>query len=717
MKKWNELSMTEKSKMMEVAVRNGITTLDGIRDAYNSFAEGGELSDQEYYTIMENVAKENWKEWEDESEDAAYLRILNDNRYNYRGYYNKYPNGKANALTHWTDEYKTVYHPSFSNQSIYSGKKSQYNPYGLEGGRWSDEEEDALFIPQAWQLLRKKYNKGGNLYSGEDTPTQQTNSGLNLYRRANKLGDVEYIYQETPDSEEIHLTPINTLLPDPAQWTFTDSEGRTYTPRKSSPTTKSVLSQSEEENPLVRAANNYFRELQYRAKNDPASIALQGKYTMPAIAAPLLAPLGEAFAGTSIAGVPATTWANSALSAASAGHGLHHTFFEGIDGVGDAAFTTLELAPLGELIPTTLRFTNNSLKNIPHYYTKRPISKYTKPTDYILEQQLSSSQNQTIKDVFDNFVNKVSGKVQKTKKATEQARQDLLNELKSSWYKERVINNSGEVSMEEVENLLNTMQDRIKAVPIKYSKTRKQLSDTPGYGTNGTTVPRKPLISVNSDGTKVIDYNTGLNVNIASDLGESARSTGYHELQHYLTNNATGTTSYPHIQFYNNGAYNPVSYVDTEGNIIRMRGDGWQHYIMDQNDLLLPTKSYAHEKAVNEPKLLKRILTDTGKTSDEADTFIQMLRDEAEDMLNIQESRAWLKTWFNDEIKPLVKNPNDANEIEKILLEHPEIMENRPYKIKNLMDILRPGTIKDYSKYFAGALSAIPVTLNTKTEK
>jgi hypothetical protein len=42
-KQWNDLSMTEKSEMMKVAVRNGITNLNDIRQAYNEFADGGDI--------------------------------------------------------------------------------------------------------------------------------------------------------------------------------------------------------------------------------------------------------------------------------------------------------------------------------------------------------------------------------------------------------------------------------------------------------------------------------------------------------------------------------------------------------------------------------------------------------------------------------------------------------------------------------------------------
>lgn len=159
-KTWGNLSMKEKADIMKVAVQNGITNLQDIRDRYNDFAEGGDLTDDEYFSIMEKVAKENWKDWGDESEDAALVRILNDNSYDYRGYYNKYPESEANAETHWSDEFKTVYHPTFSDESIYSGNKSKFNPDGLIGGHWEGEH----FIPAPWQEDENEYSSGGKIH-------------------------------------------------------------------------------------------------------------------------------------------------------------------------------------------------------------------------------------------------------------------------------------------------------------------------------------------------------------------------------------------------------------------------------------------------------------------------------------------------------------------------------------------------------------------------
>ena len=120
--------------------------------------ESAGISDAQYLQIMERVAEQNYKDWGLPNSNAALIQALNDNTYNYRGYYNKYPNGKGNAVDHWTDEFKTVYHPTFSKESKYSGKKSQYNPKGLVGGTWNGD----TFVPADWQRNQKK--DGGSIH-------------------------------------------------------------------------------------------------------------------------------------------------------------------------------------------------------------------------------------------------------------------------------------------------------------------------------------------------------------------------------------------------------------------------------------------------------------------------------------------------------------------------------------------------------------------------
>lgn len=121
-----------------------------------------ELTDAQYYSIMKRVAIDNWRKWGDASPAAAFNRAINSNAYDYRGYYNKYPNSRANADTHWTDEFKGVGEKTFSDQSKYSGvKHPKYNSNGIRGGHWYGANED-MFVPSIQQLVeRSKFAKGG----------------------------------------------------------------------------------------------------------------------------------------------------------------------------------------------------------------------------------------------------------------------------------------------------------------------------------------------------------------------------------------------------------------------------------------------------------------------------------------------------------------------------------------------------------------------------
>lgn len=103
-----------------------------------------------YYQFMENLADKKAQEWTTVpflplNPNVVLTQMLNDNTYNYRQWYNNLPFGATvnDFGGHFPDTYKTVYHPTFSNESMYSPNNNQYvpntqyNPNNITGGTWS----------------------------------------------------------------------------------------------------------------------------------------------------------------------------------------------------------------------------------------------------------------------------------------------------------------------------------------------------------------------------------------------------------------------------------------------------------------------------------------------------------------------------------------------------------------------------------------------------
>lgn len=76
-----------------------------------------------YYDYMEKLSANKAKEW-DQNPDVTLLNMLNDNTYNYRAMYDVFGGDDTNHQGHFTDAFKTSYHPTFSEQSAYSGVPS-----------------------------------------------------------------------------------------------------------------------------------------------------------------------------------------------------------------------------------------------------------------------------------------------------------------------------------------------------------------------------------------------------------------------------------------------------------------------------------------------------------------------------------------------------------------------------------------------------------------
>ena len=136
----------------------------------------------DFYTWLGQIAEKKASEWtkipmKPLTTDEVYTEMLNDPTYNYKEFYEGQP-FLANAMlyapefAHFSDYAKTMYHPTFSNESIYSGKVSDYNPYGIVGGSWN--ETGTEYTPSMSQLANYwNYNRTRDyLDHAEDHPVK-----------------------------------------------------------------------------------------------------------------------------------------------------------------------------------------------------------------------------------------------------------------------------------------------------------------------------------------------------------------------------------------------------------------------------------------------------------------------------------------------------------------------------------------------------------------
>ena len=107
------------------------------------------------------------------------------------------------------------------------------------------------------------------------------------------------------------------------------------------------------------------------------------------------------------------------------------------------------------------------------------------------------------------------------------------------------------------------------------------------------------------------------------------------------------------------------------------------------------------------PEEAIKYLKNAGRSEADAINAINSLKSRYEYLYNIQEQRAFLQELFLSKIQPNLKNPNSVEEIEQFLVDNPTILENSP-SYQQIQEI-RPGTLKDYAKYFSAALSSLPI--------
>ena len=183
MAKWEELSMRDRSQYMRLAVQNGYRDIRSIREAYNIYTEGGikESPEDEYNKWLENEARLNSKIW-GMPYDKVLQQMRNDNSYNYRKFYELQkanPNNPEyqrdlNGNAHYNDIGKSVYHPTASIYSYYSGRKDpKWNPTGAKFGEWVDNNHE-------YRLSNDMLRAGSNPYETFDYLGDSEEEGVRL---------------------------------------------------------------------------------------------------------------------------------------------------------------------------------------------------------------------------------------------------------------------------------------------------------------------------------------------------------------------------------------------------------------------------------------------------------------------------------------------------------------------------------------------------------
>ena len=205
MAKWEELPLANRAQYMKLAVQNGYRDIRSIREAYNIYAEGGTKGgpEDEYNKWLENEARLNSKIWR-----VPYKEVLehmqNDRTYNYRKFYELQkanPNNpeyqrdlEGNA--HYNDIGKSVYHPTASIYSYYSGRKdSKWNPTGAKFGEWIDNNHE-------YRLSDDMLKAGSNPYETFDYLGENETEGVRLRDEKGRM------FRDYRDPEEAYLDRV-----------------------------------------------------------------------------------------------------------------------------------------------------------------------------------------------------------------------------------------------------------------------------------------------------------------------------------------------------------------------------------------------------------------------------------------------------------------------------------------------------------------------------
>lgn len=224
-----------------------------------------------------------YQDWKTKAAKYKNLKIDEDNTFDYEGWYNSNPENAYRFLNddpraHFDDTYKTVYHPTFSDLSIYSGKiDPKFNPKGLKGGHWVNNhkyispKETPISMDDRINYIIDGEDNGVQLRTFDNKPLWMDDGTRyegqlpqvivkpKRYKKGKDCFDIgtddgqQMIYQDGDqyfagpniNAATTKVTPYIQRLPnDKSTWDFIDDSGKLYTTKYSDDQLKQLYSQN-----------------------------------------------------------------------------------------------------------------------------------------------------------------------------------------------------------------------------------------------------------------------------------------------------------------------------------------------------------------------------------------------------------------------------------------------------------------------------------------
>lgn len=159
-KDWNSLSMREKSEYMKAAIRNGITTLSDIKQAYNQFAGGGNKKEISSTTPFWQKPIIPFRQRNEviitpDSEYNRYLNTLPDNQ-------RFTPNDKYDSYLYWKLNGKPKDFKEAHDKGMFTYDNSDH-VYHANSVAWEDEDTGYFMKPKDHDTVKYEldwFNKG-----------------------------------------------------------------------------------------------------------------------------------------------------------------------------------------------------------------------------------------------------------------------------------------------------------------------------------------------------------------------------------------------------------------------------------------------------------------------------------------------------------------------------------------------------------------------------